>query len=114
MSHASAAPAWLLLGGPALFVAGHAAFKYVIWRHVSWNRLAGIAALALLATTVPVLPEVALAACAAAVVAVIAATDRSGNPRLRSAGDNPPVSEIYGQPSANLVMVIMTKTLMEG
>jgi low temperature requirement protein LtrA len=84
-SHASAASAWLILGGPALFVAGHAAFKYVIWRHVSWNRLAGIAALALLATTVPVLPEVALAACAAAVVAVIAATDRAGNPRLRVA-----------------------------
>ena len=81
-SHASAASAWLILGGPALFVAGHAAFKYVIWRRVSWNRVAGIAALALLAATVPVLPEIALAACAAAVVAAVAATDRAGNPRL--------------------------------
>jgi low temperature requirement protein LtrA len=74
-SHASAASAWMILGGPALFVAGHAAFKYVIWRHVSWSRLGGIAALALLAATAGVLPEVALAACAAAVVAIIAATD---------------------------------------
>jgi low temperature requirement protein LtrA len=77
-SHASAASAWMILGGPALFVAGHAAFKYVIWRHVSWNRIAGIAALALLAATVPVLPEIALAACAAAVVGAVAALDRPG------------------------------------
>ncbi|HEY6790908.1 MAG TPA: low temperature requirement protein A [Trebonia sp.] len=77
-SHASAASAWLILGGPALFVAGHAAFKYVIWRHVSWNRIAGIASLALLAGTVPVLPEIALAACAAAVIAAVAALDRPG------------------------------------
>ena len=80
-SHASAASAWMILGGPALFVAGHAAFKYAIWRHVLRNRIAGIAALALLAATVPVLPEVALAACAATVVAVIAAADRAGTAR---------------------------------
>ncbi|HEX3963773.1 MAG TPA: low temperature requirement protein A [Trebonia sp.] len=77
-SHASTASAWMILGGPALFVAGHTAFKYVIWRHVSWNRLAGIAALALLGATVPVLPEVALAACGAAVIAAVAALDRPG------------------------------------
>ena len=82
-SHASAASAWMILGGPALFVGGHAAFKYAVWRHVSRNRIAGIVALALLAATVPVLPEVALAACAAAVIAAIAATDRVGTARLR-------------------------------
>jgi low temperature requirement protein LtrA len=76
---ASAASAWLILGGPALFVAGHAAFKYVVWRHLPWARLAGIAALALLAALVPVLPEIAPAACAAAVVAAIAACDRAGD-----------------------------------
>ena len=84
-AHANAASAWMILGGPALFVAGHAAFKYVIWRHVSWNRLAGIAALALLATTVPFVPEIALCACSAAVVAAIAATDRTGLARLPAA-----------------------------
>jgi low temperature requirement protein LtrA len=73
---AATASAVMILGGPALFVVGHAAFKYAVWRHVSWGRLAGIAALALLAATVPVLPEIALAACAAAVVAAIAARDR--------------------------------------
>jgi low temperature requirement protein LtrA len=74
-SHA-ASSVWLILGGPALFLAGHAAFKYVMWRVVSWTRLAGVAALALLGAAAPVLPEIALAACAAAVVAVVAAADR--------------------------------------
>jgi low temperature requirement protein LtrA len=76
-AHASAASAWMILGGPGLFVAGHAAFKYVMWHHVSRNHLAGLAVLALLGATAAVLPEIALAACAAAVVAIIAALGRS-------------------------------------
>ena len=67
---------WMILGGPALFLAGHAAFKYVVWRYLSWPRLAAIAALALLALAAKALPALALAACAAALVAVVAATDR--------------------------------------
>jgi low temperature requirement protein LtrA len=78
--HATTASAWLILGGPALFLAGHAAFKYVLWGIISWTRLAGIAVLALLALAVPALPEIALAGCAAAVVAVVAATDRRQHP----------------------------------
>jgi low temperature requirement protein LtrA len=74
--HAQAASAWMILGGPALFLAGHAAFKYVVWGIVPWTRLAGIAVLALLALAVPALPEIALAGCAAAVVAMVAAADR--------------------------------------
>jgi low temperature requirement protein LtrA len=75
-STAPASSAWMILGGPALFLAGHAAFKFVVWRTVPWTRLAGIAVLGLLGLAVPVLPEIALAACAAAVVAVVAALDR--------------------------------------
>ena len=71
-SSTAAPSAWMILGGPALFLAGHAAFKFVVWRVVPWTRLAGIAVLALLALAVPVLPEIALAACAVAVVAVVA------------------------------------------
>ncbi len=73
---ASTASAWMILGGPALFLAGHAAFKLVIWRSVPWTRVAGIAVLALLALAARAIPELALAACAAAVVAAVAATDR--------------------------------------
>jgi low temperature requirement protein LtrA len=75
-SVASVSSAWMILGGPALFLAGHAAFKWVVWRVIPWTRLAGVAVLGLLGFLAPVLPEIALAACAAAVVAAVAATDR--------------------------------------
>ena len=73
---ASTASAWMILGGPALFLAGHAAFKLVVWRAVPWPRLAGIVVLGLLALAAHTIPALALAACAAAVVAAVAATDR--------------------------------------
>ena len=73
---ATTASAWMILGGPALFLAGHAAFKLVIWRYLSWPRVAGIAALALLGLAATAIPELGLAACAAGVVAAVAATDR--------------------------------------
>jgi len=73
---ASTASAWLILGGPALFLAGHAAFKLVVWRYLSWPRVAGIAVLALLGLAATAIPELGLAACAAGVVAAVAASDR--------------------------------------
>ena len=73
---ASTAAAWMILGGPALFLAGHAAFKLVVWRFVSWPRLAGIAGLALLGLAADTIPALALAASAAALVAAVAASDR--------------------------------------
>ena len=75
-STGTTAGAWMILGGPALFLAGHAAFKFVVWRVIPWTRLAGVAVLALLGAAAAVLPEIALAACAAAVVAAVAAADR--------------------------------------
>jgi low temperature requirement protein LtrA len=80
LSHPGATPttasAWMILGGPALFLAGHTAFKLVVWRTVSWPRVAGIAVLALLALAARAIPALALAACAAALVTAVAATDR--------------------------------------
>jgi low temperature requirement protein LtrA len=74
-SVASVAAAWMILGGPALFLAGHAAFKWEVWRVVPWGRLAGIAVLALLAPLARLMPELGLAACAAAVVIAVAVSD---------------------------------------
>jgi low temperature requirement protein LtrA len=73
---ASTASAWMILGGPALFLAGHAAFKVAVWHYVSWPRVAGIAVLALLGLAAKAIPELGLAACAAGVVVAVAATDR--------------------------------------
>jgi low temperature requirement protein LtrA len=75
LSSVSTVSAWMILGGPALFLAGHSAFIFVIWRGFPWRRLIGAAALALLALAAAALPQVALAACAAAVVAAVAASD---------------------------------------
>ena len=66
----------MILGGPALFLAGHAAFKLVVWRVISWPRLAGVAGLALLALAAHAIPALALAACAAVLVTAVAVSDR--------------------------------------
>jgi low temperature requirement protein LtrA len=73
---ATTASAWMILGGPALFLAGHAAFKLAVWRYVSWPRVAGIVALALLALAARSIPALALAACAGVLVSAVAASDR--------------------------------------
>jgi len=73
---ASTASTWMILGGPALFLAGHAAFKLVVWRVVSWPRLAGIAVLGLLAFAARAIPALALSTCAAVLVIAVAASDR--------------------------------------
>jgi low temperature requirement protein LtrA len=72
---ASAASAWLILGGPALFLAGHAAFKAVVWRYVPPNRIAGIVLLALLGLAATSIPELALGTCAAVIVVAVAVSD---------------------------------------
>jgi low temperature requirement protein LtrA len=74
-ARATEATAWMLLGGPALYLAGLAAFKMVVWRVVPAGRVGGVVVLALLAPAARSMPEVALAACAAAVVVAVAVTD---------------------------------------
>src|SRR5262249_11533010 len=77
---ASAWIAWLILGGPALFLAGHAAFKAAIWRRTSWPRIAAIAVLALLSLLAPHVPAIALAGCSAAAVIAVAIADHFWRP----------------------------------
>jgi low temperature requirement protein LtrA len=71
-----AAITWLVLGGPALFLAGHALFKFVIWGVMPWSRLAAILVLALLWLLVPHVHALALGSCAAGVVVAVAVSDR--------------------------------------
>jgi low temperature requirement protein LtrA len=67
--------AWLILGGTALFIAGHAAFKIAVWRIVPWSRLAAVAVLGLLGLAAPHMSVLGLGACAAAVVIAVAVLD---------------------------------------
>jgi len=68
--------AWMVLGGSGLFLAGHAAFKAIVWRVVPWTRLAAVAVLALLGLAAPHVSALTLAIAAVAVVVAVAATDR--------------------------------------
>jgi len=66
---------WMILGGVGLFLAGHAAFKAVIWRRVSWSRVGALVVLGLLGLAAPHVSALALEACAAAVIIAVAALD---------------------------------------
>jgi len=74
------ATAWLVLGGTALFLAGHAAFKLTVWRVVPASRLAAIVLLALLGIVATSVRTLLLGAIAAAVVIGVAAADRLTHP----------------------------------
>ena len=71
---------WMILGGVGLFLAGHAAFKAVIWRTAPWSRIIAVAVLALLGLAAPHLSALALSACAAAVVIAVAVADHVQHP----------------------------------
>jgi low temperature requirement protein LtrA len=73
--------AWLVLGGTALFIAGHTAFKIAVWRTVSWPRLAAIALLGLLGLAAPALSALALGLCATVVIVGVAAADHRAHSR---------------------------------
>ena len=61
-----------VLGGPALFLAGHALFKYLIFGVVSGVRLVAIALLAAFVPVAFVVPPLVTAAVATAIVAGVA------------------------------------------
>jgi low temperature requirement protein LtrA len=83
------ATAAMILGGCALFVAGHAAFKAVVWRVVPTTRLAAVVVLGLLGFLAPDVSAVVLGICAGAVLIALAASDRhrSGDPDESDGGE---------------------------
>ena len=80
LAHPSAvgdmATTWMVLGGSALFLAGHALFTAVVWRVTPWSRIAAIIVLALLGLLAPHVSTLALGVCAATVVIGVAVADR--------------------------------------
>jgi low temperature requirement protein LtrA len=71
----STAVAWMILGGPALFLAGHVAYKRVVWGYLPRTRIAGVVVLALLGLPAGSIPRLALGVCSAAVVIAVAVSD---------------------------------------
>jgi low temperature requirement protein LtrA len=72
----SIATALMVLGGTALFVGGHALFKYAIWGVVSTPRILGLLVLALALSIVTLAPALVLGLIAGVVVVAIGAADR--------------------------------------
>ena len=81
---------WMTLGGAALFLAGHALFKAVVWQMIPWSRIVAILALALLGLLAPHVSALALGVCAAAVVVGVAVADRLLLSRQSDAVSNEP------------------------
>lgn len=71
---------WLVLGGTALYLGGHALFKAVVWRVVPWSRLIAVGTLALLFLLAPHLHPLALGVVTFAVVVAVAVADRIQHP----------------------------------
>ncbi len=65
----------LTLGGTALFLAGHAFFKWAVFGLLPWSRAVAIAALAMLIPVGFVIPALALSGAATLIVVLLAAWD---------------------------------------
>ncbi|HEX4212371.1 MAG TPA: low temperature requirement protein A [Candidatus Dormibacteraeota bacterium] len=75
----------MVVGGPALFLAGHALYKFPVWRVISSPRIGAIVVLFLLLLAAGRLPALALGACVIAVVAAVAVIDRIQHPNQAEA-----------------------------
>ncbi len=79
------ATSWLILGGAGLYIGGHLAFKFVVWRQISRQRAVALIVIALLGLLAVHVPALVLSSCAAAVVVGVAAADyvqlRAGDAR---------------------------------
>jgi low temperature requirement protein LtrA len=71
-----AATTWMVLGGTALFLAGHALFIGVVWQVTPWSRIVAIVVLAVLGLLAPHVSALVLSIGTAAVVVGVAVTDR--------------------------------------
>jgi low temperature requirement protein LtrA len=70
------ATSWMVVGGPALFLAGHVLFKRVIWGGISWPRVAAVVVLLLLLLVAPHISALALGIIVLAVLIAVGVSDR--------------------------------------
>jgi low temperature requirement protein LtrA len=77
---ADTATTWLLLGGVALFLGGHALFKALVWRAASWPRLIAVLVLGAGGAVAPHVSGLALAVGTLAVLVAVAVADRYLHP----------------------------------
>ncbi|MDZ5446398.1 low temperature requirement protein A [Micromonospora sp. 4G57] len=84
-----AEPIWIamILGGPALFLAGRGIFEYAVFARVSRNRLIGVLVLAAISPAMIRAPRLVIAIAAALVLAAIALSDTA---RARGRPPEPP------------------------
>jgi low temperature requirement protein LtrA len=66
---------WLILGGTGLFIAGHLAFKFAVWRQFNLPRAAALVVLGLLGLLAPFVAALALSVCATATVLGVGVAD---------------------------------------
>jgi low temperature requirement protein LtrA len=71
------ATAWLILGGIAVYLFGHAVFKAIVWHITAWSRLAGVVVLALLFPLAPHVSRLGLGALTLLVIGGVAVSDRA-------------------------------------
>ena len=79
-AHGRMPTAWLVVGGAALFLLGHAMFKAVVWRVRPTARLVGVGVLAGLLAVAPHVSALTLAIAVLAVVVGVAVSDRIARP----------------------------------
>ncbi|MDH6465809.1 low temperature requirement protein A [Micromonospora sp. A200] len=87
-----APPAWItvILGGPALFLAGRAGFEYAVFNRVSWARWIGLLVLAALLPAMQDAPPLLVSTAATVVLAGIAVADAARSRRRPSELPMPP------------------------
>jgi low temperature requirement protein LtrA len=91
-------PVWLtvMLGGPALFIAGRARFEYAVFARVSWDRVIGLLVFVALAPVMRFVSPLAVATTAMAVLLGIAIADAVRSRGLPPESPSPPPA---GRPS---------------
>jgi low temperature requirement protein LtrA len=92
MGHTDLTWVAVILGGPALFLAGRAILEYVVFGRVSRDRVIGVLVLVAIAPAMRLVPPLAVATAAAVILAGVAAADAVRTRRVPSEPPSPPAT----------------------